>query len=99
MCRARWVSGDSGAGKSTLIGVLAGLHPGYRGRVLIDGVEQRLKSPADARRAGIAVASPGRFWARERGPAWVLPLAANGDAGNCVPGSGVRPSWRYGPGS
>jgi ABC-type multidrug transport system ATPase subunit len=52
------VCGDSGSGKSTLIGVLGGLHPGYRGRVLIDGVEQHLKSPADARRAGIAVVHP-----------------------------------------
>ncbi len=52
------VCGDSGSGKSTLIGVLAGLHPGYRGRVLIDGVEQRLRSPAEARRAGVAAVHP-----------------------------------------
>ena len=52
------VCGDSGSGKSTLVGVLAGMHPGYRGKVLIDGVEQRLKSPADARLAGIAVVHP-----------------------------------------
>ena len=52
------VCGDSGSGKSTLIGVLAGTHPGYRGRVLIEGVEQRLRSPTDARRAGIAVVNP-----------------------------------------
>jgi ABC-type branched-subunit amino acid transport system ATPase component len=38
--------------------VLAGLHPGYRGKVLVDGAEQRLRSPADARRAGIAVVHP-----------------------------------------
>jgi serine/threonine-protein kinase len=49
--------GDSGAGKSTLVKILAGVHPygSYRGQLLVDGKTQRLASPADTRRAGIAV--------------------------------------------
>ena len=49
--------GDNGAGKSTLVKILAGVHPygSYRGQLLIDGKLQRLSSPADTRRAGIAV--------------------------------------------
>jgi len=49
--------GDSGAGKSTLVKILAGVYPhgSYRGQLVLDGEVQRLTSPADARRAGIAV--------------------------------------------
>jgi serine/threonine protein kinase/ABC-type arginine transport system ATPase subunit len=49
--------GDSGAGKSTLVKILAGVYPhgSYRGQVFVDGNVQRLASPVDTRRAGIAV--------------------------------------------
>jgi ABC-type multidrug transport system ATPase subunit len=49
--------GDSGAGKSTLVKILGGVHKhgSYGGEVLIDGVVQRFRSPADTQRAGIAI--------------------------------------------
>jgi ABC-type multidrug transport system ATPase subunit len=49
--------GEHGAGKSTLVKILAGVHPAgtYRGRLLVDGVEQHLTCPADAAKAGIAI--------------------------------------------
>ena len=51
------ICGENGAGKSTLIKVLAGVHPhgSYRGTIEVGGRPERLFSPADARRAGIAV--------------------------------------------
>jgi D-xylose transport system ATP-binding protein len=51
------VCGENGAGKSTLIKVLAGVHPhgSYRGTIEVGGKPERLLSPSDARRAGIAV--------------------------------------------
>jgi serine/threonine-protein kinase len=51
------VCGDSGAGKSTIVKILAGVHPfgSYSGEVRLDGKTLRLRSPADATRAGIAV--------------------------------------------
>jgi rhamnose transport system ATP-binding protein len=47
--------GENGAGKSTLVKVLAGVHTPDTGRVLLDGQEVHLDSPAAARAAGIAV--------------------------------------------
>jgi ABC-type multidrug transport system ATPase subunit len=49
--------GDSGAGKSTLVKILGGVHRhgSYGGQIIVDGVPQRFRSPADTRRAGIAI--------------------------------------------
>jgi ABC-type multidrug transport system ATPase subunit len=49
--------GENGGGKSTLVRILEGVHPvgSYRGQVRVAGREQRWTSPADARRAGVAV--------------------------------------------
>ena len=47
--------GQNGAGKSTLIRVLCGAEHPEEGEILIDGRPVRLRSPADARAAGIAV--------------------------------------------
>jgi ribose transport system ATP-binding protein len=47
--------GQNGAGKSTLIRILCGAHHPDEGEILVDGVSARLRSPADARRLGIAV--------------------------------------------
>ena len=47
--------GQNGAGKSTLMRVLCGAHHPDAGEILIDGQAARLRSPADARRLGVAV--------------------------------------------
>jgi D-xylose transport system ATP-binding protein len=49
--------GENGAGKSTLLKLLAGVHPfgSYTGDLVLNGVKQRFRGPADARAAGIAV--------------------------------------------
>lgn len=47
--------GENGAGKSTLMRVLYGLHPAQSGRLLVDGREVRIQSPADAMRLGIGM--------------------------------------------
>jgi D-xylose transport system ATP-binding protein len=45
--------GDNGAGKSTLIKAIAGVHRLDQGRIVLDGDEIALRSPADARKRGI----------------------------------------------
>jgi len=47
--------GQNGAGKSTLMRILCGAHHPDAGEILIDGQAARLRSPADARRLGVAV--------------------------------------------
>ncbi len=47
--------GQNGAGKSTLMRVLCGAHHPDAGEILLHGAPVRLKSPADARRLGVAV--------------------------------------------
>ena len=47
--------GENGAGKSTLMNVLAGATPFDSGELFLDGVAYRPSSPADARRAGVAM--------------------------------------------
>lgn len=49
------VLGENGAGKTTLMNILAGLERPDSGRIIIEGREWRLKSPRDARRAGIGM--------------------------------------------
>jgi simple sugar transport system ATP-binding protein len=45
--------GDNGAGKSTLVNIISGALQPTSGEILIDGSPVTLKSPIDARRAGI----------------------------------------------
>jgi ABC-type sugar transport system ATPase subunit len=47
--------GENGAGKSTLIKVLAGAHQPDAGCIRLAGRQTAIRSPVDARRAGIAV--------------------------------------------
>jgi ribose transport system ATP-binding protein len=47
--------GENGAGKSTLMKIIAGVHPEFSGRFLLDGQETRFRSARDARAAGIAM--------------------------------------------
>jgi ABC-type sugar transport system ATPase subunit len=48
------LAGENGAGKSTLIKIFGGIYRPDAGRVLLEGRELRLRSPADAFAAGIA---------------------------------------------
>ena len=47
--------GENGAGKSTLLKVLNGDYKADGGQYLLDGVEQKFKSPMDAIQAGISI--------------------------------------------
>src|SRR5947209_11132548 len=47
--------GENGAGKSTLMKIIAGVHPEFSGRLVLDGKETRFRSVRDARAAGIAM--------------------------------------------
>jgi monosaccharide-transporting ATPase len=47
--------GENGAGKSTLVKILSGAVRPDIGRLVVDGVEVELPTPAQARRSGIAV--------------------------------------------
>src|SRR5215470_15419679 len=47
--------GENGAGKSTLMKIIAGVHPEFSGRFILDGHETRFHSVRDARAAGIAM--------------------------------------------
>jgi ribose transport system ATP-binding protein len=47
--------GENGAGKSTLMKIIAGVHPEFSGRFMLDGRETRFRSTRDAHAAGIAM--------------------------------------------
>jgi ribose transport system ATP-binding protein len=47
--------GENGAGKSTLMKIIAGVHPDFTGRFVLDGRETRFRSARDALAAGIAM--------------------------------------------
>src|SRR5215468_1340028 len=47
--------GENGAGKSTLMKIIAGVHPEFSGRFILDGRETRFHSARDAHAAGIAM--------------------------------------------
>lgn len=47
--------GENGAGKSTLMKVIAGVHDADSGKILLDGKEVTIPSPAKARELGIAM--------------------------------------------
>lgn len=49
------IVGENGAGKSSLMNVLYGLYRPDAGRVLLDGAEVRLKTPADALARGLGM--------------------------------------------
>src|SRR5437764_14956982 len=46
---------ENGAGKSTLMKIIAGVHTGYGGRMLLDGREVHFRSARDALAAGIGM--------------------------------------------
>jgi branched-chain amino acid transport system ATP-binding protein len=54
------IIGPNGAGKSTLVNVLAGIHPAWEGRVILDGDDLIALKPHQVCSAGIAVVPEGR---------------------------------------
>jgi ribose transport system ATP-binding protein len=53
--QAHALLGENGSGKSTLAKILCGVHAPDEGRVLVDGAQADLTSPADAARLGIGM--------------------------------------------
>ena len=49
------IVGENGAGKSTLMKILYGAQPADEGRILVNGLEQRFRSPRDAIDIGIGM--------------------------------------------
>lgn len=49
------ILGENGAGKSTLMKILSGFYQPDSGRILLDGQEKRIDSPANALRCGIGM--------------------------------------------
>src|SRR5260370_5689788 len=47
--------GENGAGKRTRMKIIAGVHPEFSGRLMLDGRETRFRSTRDAHAAGIAM--------------------------------------------
>src|SRR5450631_1771126 len=47
--------GENGAGKSTLMKIIAGVHPEFTGRFMLDGQQTRFRSTRDAHAAGIGM--------------------------------------------
>jgi ABC-type uncharacterized transport system ATPase subunit len=49
------IIGENGAGKSTLMNILYGFYHADSGTMLVDGIEQKIRTPEDAIRAGIGM--------------------------------------------
>ena len=47
--------GENGAGKSTMLNILSGVRPGDKGSIAVDGTMIPVRTPLDARAAGIAM--------------------------------------------
>lgn len=47
--------GENGAGKSTMLNILSGVRPGDKGSIAVDGKTISVRTPLDARAAGIAM--------------------------------------------
>ena len=81
--------GENGAGKSTLVKILAGIEPCDSGVIEISGKPVAIRSPEDARSAGVG------YVAQELSVIDSLSVAENVFLGDrsCDP----RPSWRNRP--